>query len=881
MLLRVFLFVCLTVAARPLEGGSTLPAGFRERTIAELQQPTDLVFLPDGRILVTQLTGEIRLIKNGVPQYGAVAGLAVTSVDEAGLLGIAISPSFATDGFVYVYYVTSADSYQPPDHPFAGPKSRVSRFHMNGDSIDLSSETVVLDDIAADGGNHNAGGLRFGPDEKLYISTGDGGAVSENSQMLDNVNGKILRVNADGSIPPDNPFVDVPGARGEIWCYGLRNPWRFAWDSLGRLFIGDVGSTEFEEINIGGAGLNFGWPHREGFLGKGAFVDPVHVYHHDGSPIAGHALGAMNVHQPHVGESTVPSALTVGAFYTGTRYPALYRGALFFADFARGNIATLHVDSVTGGITTHAFGSIEASPVSFRTGPDGYLYYVTLLPGSLRRLEFVTDTDGDGLTDDWETGMGLDPTSATGANGAAGDPDGDGRTNLAEAYAGTHPLGVASNTRYFAEGATGAFFDVEFALLNPGADPAHALFRFQKSDGTSVTHVAVVPPRARATLNAESVEGLTAAEFSTVIESDRLIVVDREMRWDAESYGTHDESAVAAPAATWYFAEGATHSGFQLFYLLQNPGDADADVEVRYLLSSGAPIARTYPVAAGRRRTVWVNQEPGLGSAEMSATIVSRNGVPIIAERAMYLDAGGRTFGAGHGSVGMTSTGTSWYFGEGATGPFFDTFILIGNPGAADAIVEMRYLLPGGAVITRQHRVAASSRLTIWVDAEDPALADSAFATVVQSTNGVGVIAERAMWWPGPTPVTWGEAHTSPGSLQTGTRWAIAEGEVGGARNVQTYLTIGNTSATAGVVRVTVMFEDGTGVDRTFNIAAQSRFNVDVAAEFPAAANRRFGAIVESLGTPAAQIVVERATYSDAGAVRWAAGGSARATLLP
>ena len=139
--------------------------------------------------------------------------------------------------------------------------------------------------------------------------------------------------------------------------------------------------------------------------------------------------------------------------------------------------------------------------------------------------------------------------------------------------------------------------------------------------------------------------------------------------------------------------------------------------------------------------------------------------------------------------------------------------------------------------------------------------------------------APRARGWPGSSP-TWHEAHNSPGATAAGTRWALAEGELGGPTDLETYILIANTSSAAGTARVTLHFEDGSASFRDYPLDPNSRFNVAVAAEFPEAAGRRFGAIIDSLGSPAAQIVVERAMYSSAGGVQWSAGTDAYATRL-
>jgi hypothetical protein len=161
-------------------------------------------------------------------------------------------------------------------------------------------------------------------------------------------------------------------------------------------------------------------------------------------------------------------------------------------------------------------------------------------------------------------------------------------------------------------------------------------------------------------------------------------------------------------------------------------------------------------------------------------------------------------------------------------------------------------------------------------------LADAAVSAIVESTNSVPIVVERTMWWPGPTVSAqfWTEAHNSAGATSTGTRWALAEGEVGGPDEAETYVLIANTTSTVGSGRVTLYFEDGGSTQRTLVLDPNSRTTVGVRAMFPEATNRRFSAVVESLGATPVQIVVERAMYTSPGGVTWAAGTNALATRL-
>jgi hypothetical protein len=321
-----------------------------------------------------------------------------------------------------------------------------------------------------------------------------------------------------------------------------------------------------------------------------------------------------------------------------------------------------------------------------------------------------------------------------------------------------------------------------------------------------------------------------------------------------------------------------------LFYLLQNPHDQEVTATIRYLLPFGqAPIVRQYTLEPLSRTTILVdNEAPELVMTDVSAVIEASQ--QIVVERAMYMDRPGEPFAAGHESAGVTAPATEWFLAEGATGPFFELFILLANPTNTPAEVRVDYLQLTGQNLAKNYTVPANGRFTIWVDDEqfpsgsgNRLLANAAISTRVQSQNGVPIIVERAMWWPQPV---WYEAHNSPGTTTTGRKWALAEGETGGANATETYILIANVSDRPGTANVTLHFEDGGTATKSIGVSALSRTNVQVTVEFPQAAGKRFAAIVESVGNNPADLVVERAMYSNSGGAVWSAGTNAVATKI-
>jgi hypothetical protein len=367
-----------------------------------------------------------------------------------------------------------------------------------------------------------------------------------------------------------------------------------------------------------------------------------------------------------------------------------------------------------------------------------------------------------------------------------------------------------------------------------------------------------------------------AGDFASVVESDAPIVVDRQMSWGAGGYGSHAETAVAAPSTTWLLAEGATHGRFQLFYLLQNPGLVTATVSVAYLRPAPqTPVVESYVVPGQARLTIWVDSIPELAETDVSARILSDQ--PILVERAMYVDLPGQPFGAGHAGVGVTAAQPRWFLAEGATGSFFDLYFLIANPSASDTQVRVTYLLPDGAPLVREYPVARESRFTISVDTVDPRLTDTPVSAIVESIDGTtGIVVERSMWWPGDGQ--WQEGHLAAGTTTTGRRWALAEGQVGGDEQAETYVLIANPTSMSGLATLTLVPEGPAAAEtHTVALPANSRVNVSMS-QYPGIRNTRFATLVESDGP---DIVVERAMYTSANGVVWAAGTAAIATRLP
>ncbi|MHC4995731.1 MAG: PQQ-dependent sugar dehydrogenase [Planctomycetota bacterium] len=357
-------------------GPITVPLGFNAEIIATgLSGATALESLPDGRILVCEQVGHVRVIENGVLLDEPLVTLPVDSSWERGVIGVTVHPRFPEEPYVYVCWVAKA--------PF--PHHRISRFRVEGNRVVAGSERVLLfgDDQTKMGGKvkngHQGGALHFGPDGKLYIGIGEQTAGTP-SQDLDTFLGKILRINGDGSIPEDNPFFDqTTGKYRAIWALGGRNPFTFAFRRTdGLMLINDVGG-EYEEVNVGRAGANYGWPAVDhGPLDSHArFVGPIHWY---------------------------PQASINGGDFieADSMWPEPWRGRYFFADFVHGWVRALDPNEPTQAID---FVTGVRRPVDLRFAPDGTLYVLlrnawviddkfNLGTGSLLKITYRGDAKG-------------------------------------------------------------------------------------------------------------------------------------------------------------------------------------------------------------------------------------------------------------------------------------------------------------------------------------------------------------------------------------------------------------------------------------------------------------------------------------------------------
>ena len=361
-----------------------------------LNQPVHISHAGDGsgRLFVVEQPGRIRIVENDTLQSTPFLDITdrVHYSGEQGLLSVAFPPDYETNGQFYVYYTNKNSDNQ------------VSRFTVseNADFVDPNSETLILNIAHPGRDNHNGGQIAFGPDGYLYVGPGDGGGTGDpddNGQDPTSLLGKILRIDVEfmtptpsdapyrmhmpivfGSmdpkptyrIPADNPFVDTPGYRDEIWALGLRNPWRFSFDSgTGDLYIADVGQFSYEEIDFqptsSNGGENYGWHIMEG----------AHCYDSPTCDMSGLTLPvAEYAHTP-------DCSITGGHVYRGNQNTSM-QGFYFFGDYCTGRIWAMIKDTGTWQIK-----DILNSPYSISTfGEDemGGLYLADLDGGGIYKI---------------------------------------------------------------------------------------------------------------------------------------------------------------------------------------------------------------------------------------------------------------------------------------------------------------------------------------------------------------------------------------------------------------------------------------------------------------------------------------------------------------
>jgi glucose/arabinose dehydrogenase len=371
MMFRLGLIVVgLGVVGCALARAGTPAAGFTDTlVVGGLTGPTAIAFLPDGRLLVTEKEGALKLVSGGVAT--TLATIPVCPAFEQGLGGIALDPAFATNRWIYLYRTAPLGGCGPQENQVA----RVTL--APDDTVDLGSLVVILGGIHAFLA-HNGGVLRFGADGMLYVGVGDTSdqARPQNPGFLE---GKVLRIARDGSVPPDNPFVGQAGVRGEIFALGLRNPFRFDFDPVtGAIWACDVGAATMEEIDIVSAGANYAWPRCEGTSPEGCHLPT------DTPPIFAY---------PHSGPGSLGSAILGGTF-GGAAFGPL-EGQFVFADINTNVLFRARPRAARDGIVgvPTPIGTDAGLVADFIRGPDGAVYYVAFVAGEVRRLATVGGGD--------------------------------------------------------------------------------------------------------------------------------------------------------------------------------------------------------------------------------------------------------------------------------------------------------------------------------------------------------------------------------------------------------------------------------------------------------------------------------------------------------
>jgi glucose/arabinose dehydrogenase len=372
-----------TATPAPANPAATLPAVkiSLARVVAGLPRPIAVANAGDARLFVVDQAGKILIVSGGAVTgtFLDISARVATTGSERGLLGLAFHPKYATNGLFFVRYTVATGDV------------RISEFHVSADPNkgDPASEKVLITIPHRQFANHDGGVIAFGPDGYLYIGTGDGGGAGDpnnNGQNLGVLLGKMLRIDVDHTsaglnyaIPSTNPFVGQAGRRGEIWAYGLRNPYGFSFDrKTGDLWIGDVGQNLYEEVDRAtaatglGRGANYGW----------SVMEADHCFKPaSGCKTAGKVL-PLGAYGHGVGDSN-GCAVQGGFVYRGSAHPELV-GRYFFSDYCSGKIWDVNA----AGPARQPLQFLLASKLQvtgWGQGSDGELYVVAT-NGGLYRL---------------------------------------------------------------------------------------------------------------------------------------------------------------------------------------------------------------------------------------------------------------------------------------------------------------------------------------------------------------------------------------------------------------------------------------------------------------------------------------------------------------